>query len=98
VLQQGLTAFIHDMCRHHQMTPPTHFDENLWLQRGQLRWRQVQRLQILRHLFRRALELWLVLDRALYLQEHGYHIELFQFCSRQLTPRNLLLQATRRSE
>ncbi len=98
VLHQGLTAFVHDMCRHHQMTVPDHFDEALWMQRGQWHWRQVQRLQILRHVFRRALEMWLVLDRALYLQEQGYHTELFQFCPRQLTPRNLLIHATRHSD
>jgi hypothetical protein len=44
-------------------------------------------------LFRRPLELWLVLDRALYLQERGYEVKLGTFCAPTLTPRNVLLVA-----
>jgi hypothetical protein len=51
------------------------------------------RMELVRHLFRRPLELWLVLDRALFLQEQGYRVELSQFCERELTPRNLLIHA-----
>ena len=43
----------------------------------------------------RTLELWLLLDRALYLQEQGYHVKLGTFCDYQLSPRNLLLLAER---
>jgi len=45
------------------------------------------------HLFRRPLELWLVLDVAMYLQEQGYQVSLSELCAPELTPRNLLLQA-----
>jgi len=47
----------------------------------------------LRGLFRRPLELWLVLDQALFLQEQGYSVKLATFCPASLTPRNLLLTA-----
>lgn len=56
---------------------------------------EVIRLSIPRHAFRRAIELWLVLDLAEYLGEHGYESRLSTFCDRQLTPRNLLLTARR---
>ncbi len=56
---------------------------------------EVRNLELLRGLFRRPLELWLVLDRAIYLQEQGYAVRLGQFCAPQLTPRNLLLLAER---
>jgi len=62
---------------------------------GWQRQREVARLAIPRHAFRRALELWLVLDLAAYLGEHGYEPSLTTFCNRQLTPRNLLLSARR---
>lgn len=64
-------------------------------QAGWQRLAQVRNLELLRALFRRPLELWLLLDRALYLQQHGYQVRLGTFCERQLTPRNLLLLAER---
>ncbi|MGX5221182.1 methyltransferase [Pseudomonas segetis] len=56
---------------------------------------QVRNLELLRSLFRRPLEVWLLLDRALYLREQGYAVQLGTFCSRELTPRNLMLVAER---
>ncbi|MBM7061065.1 methyltransferase [Pseudomonas sp. UL073] len=62
---------------------------------GWARLAEVRNLELLRGLFRRPLELWLLLDRALYLQEHGYQVRLGTFCPSELTPRNLLLLAER---
>lgn len=56
----------------------------------------VRNLELLRNLFRRPLEVWLMLDRALFLQEQGYIVRLGSFCEPELTPRNLLLLAERR--
>lgn len=63
--------------------------------RGWQRLAAVRNLELLRNLFRRPLELWLVLDRALYLQEQGFQVSLGTFCPAQLSPRNLLLLAER---
>ena len=63
---------------------------------GWQRLAQVRNLELLRGLFRRPLELWLVLDRALFLEEQGYAVRLGSFCPAPLTPRNLLLLAERR--
>lgn len=65
-----------------------------WEDYGRRRWHQVRRHQLVRHLFRRPLELWLVLDYALFLEEQGYRVRLGTFCDRKLTPRNILLDAT----
>lgn len=62
---------------------------------GQARYRTVQQIDTIRHLFRRPLELYLVLDRALFLQEHGYHVSVQAFCDYTVTPRNLMLTAQR---
>ncbi|MGJ7461472.1 methyltransferase [Halomonas sp. MA07-2] len=54
---------------------------------------EVARLELVRHLFRRPLEIWLALDRLVFLEEAGFTAELGTFCARALTPRNLLLRA-----
>lgn len=64
-------------------------------QAGWDRMAQVRNLELVQGLFRRPLELWLLLDMALYLQEQGFAVQLGEFCPQQLTPRNLLLVATR---
>lgn len=62
---------------------------------GWQRQREVMRLSIVRHAFRRALEIWLALDLVACLAEQGYAVELATFCRRELTPRNLLISARR---
>jgi hypothetical protein len=62
---------------------------------GWQRLTEVRNLELLRGLFRRPLELWLNLDRALFLEEQGYTVRLGTFCDTPLTPRNLLLLAER---
>lgn len=64
-------------------------------QAGWSRLAQVRNLELVQGLFRRPLELWLVLDMALFLQEQGFVVQLGEFCTQQLTPRNLLLLAQR---
>ncbi|UOB24396.1 methyltransferase [Pseudomonas orientalis] len=62
---------------------------------GWRRLAEVRNLELVRGLFRRPLELWLVLDRALFLMEQGYNVELGSFCEPTLTPRNLMVLAER---
>lgn len=62
---------------------------------GWQRLAEVRNLELLRGLFRRPLELWLVLDRALFVIEQGYSVRLGTFCETPLTPRNFLLLAER---
>ncbi|MBD8238918.1 methyltransferase [Pseudomonas fluorescens] len=62
---------------------------------GWQRLAEVRNLELVRGLFRRPLEVWLVLDRALFLSERGYRVEVGSFCDAALTPRNLLVLAER---
>lgn len=62
---------------------------------GEQRFWQVSALDLVRLLFRRPLEIWLALDRALLLQEHGYAVQVGTFCPAHITPRNLLIQGRR---
>ncbi|MBG4489396.1 methyltransferase [Pseudomonas aeruginosa] len=62
---------------------------------GWKRLAMVRNLELVRALFRRPLELWLLLDRCLYLVEQGYSVRLGEFCPTSLSPRNLLILAER---
>ncbi|EEX92823.1 hypothetical protein VIOR3934_16441 [Vibrio orientalis CIP 102891 = ATCC 33934] len=62
-------------------------------EKGRQRYWQMERMSLVQQPFRRALELWLVLDKALYLEQCGYKVKLSQFCSRETTPRNILVHA-----
>ena len=53
------------------------------------------RIELVCHGFRQALEMWLLLDRALYLEEQGYQVSLSRFCDKSVTPRNLVISAQR---
>jgi len=72
---------------------PQEIDYNKFLLIGQARMKVTDRVELVRHVFRRAIEVWLVLDRALYLQQQGYQVSIKTFCAKQLTPRNILILA-----
>lgn len=88
-------SFCHDLAKLRDVPLPGEQDWPALEARGWQRLAEVRNLELLRNLFRRPLELWLLLDRALYLQEQGYHVKLGIFCDYQLSPRNLLLLAER---
>lgn len=60
---------------------------------GWKRFYEASALGMARGLFRRAIESWLVLDRALFLEENGYAVTIGTFCPPELTPRNLMITA-----
>lgn len=69
-----------------------------WTKAEQRGWQllaQVRNLELVQCLYRRPLELWLLLDLALYLQEQGFNVKLGKFCVPELTPRNGLIIAER---
>lgn len=63
--------------------------------KGLHRAHRMRRFGLVRHAFRRPLELWLAHDMAAYLEAHGYRVGLMAFCAPTVTPRNLLLSARR---
>lgn len=50
-------------------------------------------MSLIQLVFQRPLEIWLALDKALYLEERGYRARLLEFCAKSVTPRNILLCA-----
>lgn len=93
ILREDFRAFCQWAAAEKNITLPEHVDYARHLEQGRIKHRQVFRLELLRRLFNRPLELWLALDKALYLQEQGYKVSLKQFCDAHITPRNLLIQA-----
>lgn len=73
-------------------------DFDAWLEIGKQRQRLTRRIDLAAHLFRRALELWLILDRCCFLQESGYRVSLREFCATSVTPRNALILAQKSSD
>ena len=92
-LNAGIAAFCRDLAAHHQLQLAEPDDWQQLEQQGWQRLAQVRNLELVRGLFRRPLEVWLLLDRALFMQGCGYQVQIGQFCPAQLTPRNLLLLA-----
>lgn len=70
-------------------------DFERFLLSGQQRRPMIARMEIVRHVFRRALELWLNYDLTSFLLENGYQVQLGEFCSKEITPRNILIRAER---
>jgi len=70
-----------------------HFNAEHYLTRGAERLQHTRRMELVTHAFRRPLEVWLALDRALFLSERGARVSLSTFCEAALTPRNILLHA-----
>ncbi len=95
ILQAGFEHFCRQAAELKQLELPHSLDFAHYLQQGERRFDHYQRLELLRMAFRRALECWLVLDKALFLEEVGYHCEISTFCAASVTPRNLLVNATR---
>ena len=88
-----------EICQHLSLLKgiviPANIDFSKYEQQGIQREAKVVRMELLRHLFRRPIELWWLLDRAIYLQEAGYRVEMGIFCERHQSPRNVMLLATR---
>ena len=95
LLNEGFPAFCRWAAAKKQLRLPDTVDFDHWQAFGVQRLAEVRRHELVRHLFRRPLELWMVLDYALFLEEQGYRVRLGHFCDRSLTPRNLLLDAVR---
>ena len=50
---------------------------------------------LIRNVFGRLLELYIQLDRVIYLEEHGYKVQLLEIFEEPVSPRNLAIVATR---
>jgi hypothetical protein len=98
VAKHWFTGSFSEFCRwaaaQHQLQLPRQLNESYYLEAGEQRQLLAARIDAVRHVFRRPLEMWLLYDRLEFLNEHGYQTQLRQFCDYQITPRNALIQAS----
>lgn len=92
-LRGGFPDFLLLMADREGLPRPSSRAANEFEAQGWQRRHDMLRLSIVRHAFRRAIEVWLAGDLARYLESRGYQVTLGAFCDRQLTPRNLLISA-----
>ncbi|MFB2758748.1 methyltransferase [Shewanella xiamenensis] len=97
-LSGEFAEFCHWAAAQKAVTLDADCDFDAWLEIGKQRQRLTRRIDLAAHLFRRALELWLILDRCCFLQESGYRVTLREFCANSVTPRNALILAQKLSE
>lgn len=95
--QSQLSSTFEDFCHWAAAQKAVNLGENIdfdaWLAAGYARQKLTRRIDLVAHLFRLVLEQWLLLDRVCFLQQHGYHVSLGEFCSNSVTPRNALILA-----
>ena len=72
---------------------PVSWDDAMAERAGRERALQARGLGIFRSLFRRPLEVWIALDRALFIEEAGRQARVGTFCPPSVTPRNLLISS-----
>ena len=77
----------------HAVPLPAQWNPAEWEARGRAEAWRLRALGLPRLVFRRALEVWLLLDRAAALEDMGWSVQLGTFCPAALTPRNLCLVA-----
>ena len=94
-VKRGAAFVLNALAEQKGLTIPADLDLEPYLQQGKLRYAQYLRLQLVGQAFRRALELWLVLDLVVYLEEGGCEVDLTCFCPREITPRNFRVFAKR---
>lgn len=95
-LQLSYSEFCYKLAEREQLQLPV---QTQWAEAEALGWQrygEVMRLSLLRNCFRRAIELWLVLDLVADLEAHDYRVELGTFCDRSVTPRNIMLSARKK--
>lgn len=93
LLSGTFSDFVLWACEKKSLTPPAIINEAHWLAQADARRLLVKRIELVRHRYRYLLELWLLLDKALFLEEQGYQVQLGLFTDVQHTPRRYLLQA-----
>jgi hypothetical protein len=90
-----LSTFIRWACEQQALPVPADAAIHALLPEAHERLALIRSIDNVRQLFRRPLELWLLLDRALFLQEQHYAVHLQQFCAHHESPRNTLIIAKR---
>ncbi len=92
-LSEGFEAFCLWAAEQKEIGISQTIDFNKFETLAEQRFWHMERMSLVQLVFQRPLEVWLALDKALYLEQHGYHASLSEFCAKSVTPRNILICA-----
>jgi hypothetical protein len=93
--QAGLAALAGAACQARGLPAPTCDEILAASQRARALYLAQRRLVLPRSMLGRALEIFIALDRALYLQQHGYRVHILELFPAAVSPRNLAVVARR---
>ncbi|PMG49279.1 SAM-dependent methyltransferase [Vibrio lentus] len=94
-LSEGFESFCCWASEVKEISLGSDIDFDSYLVQGEALFWEMEKLSLVQQVFRRPLEIWLALDRAIYLQEQGYEASIEEFCERSVTPRNLLIHGVK---
>jgi hypothetical protein len=94
----GLVALAEAACRARALPPPTPEEITAAARRAHERYLADRRLTLPRSMLGRALEIFIALDRALFLQRNGYQVRVLELFPATVSPRNLAVVAPGRSQ
>ncbi|MCG9543031.1 methyltransferase [Vibrio sp. Isolate33] len=94
-LSEGFESFCQWASEVKELPLGSDIDFEFYFAQGEKLFWEMEKLSLVQQVFRRPLEIWLALDRALYLQEQGYEASIEEFCERSVTPRNLLIHGVK---
>lgn len=85
----GLAVLAEAACQSRALSPPTPDEITTARERAHAHYRTERRMMLPRSMLGRALEIFIALDRALYLQQHGYRVHVLELFPATISPRNL---------
>jgi len=94
-LDKPFADYCRDLAELKQLPSPGTQDWTALEAAGWARLAEVRNLELMRNLFRRPLEMWLIVDPPLYLTASANAVHTVTFCDRTDTPRTLLILAER---
>ncbi|MEZ8719972.1 methyltransferase [Vibrio pomeroyi] len=94
-LSEGFESFCQWASEMKELPLGSDIDFEFYFTQGEKLFWEMEKLSLVQQVFRRPLEIWLALDRALYLKEQGYEASIEEFCERSVTPRNLLIHGVK---
>ncbi|OBT15922.1 SAM-dependent methyltransferase [Vibrio sp. UCD-FRSSP16_10] len=94
LLQEGFKAFCDWAANKKGFSLPD-CDFAAYQLKGEQRFQRMEKLSLIQMAFHRPLEMWLIFDKSLFLIENGYKVTVSEFCSKSVTPRNILIHAKR---
>ncbi|MBB6520465.1 methyltransferase [Pseudoteredinibacter isoporae] len=94
-LKLGFAGFCRLLAERRELPLTDEPDWDYFEKQGEQRFAEARRLDLLRLAYRRILEITVLLDQMLFLQEQSFQVELVEFCPKELSPRNLLINAWR---